>query len=234
MKEEEFRSELKRHGKKPHVVEGLVNSVRVFEEYLHQRGKELDDAAEKDLKDYSVACEAEKKDSTKIKVRGIMLYYSFSGNKSMAQLASKLRESQTAETRKVFQLKDFMGVNIDHIKKLSTLGILDVDQMIEAGKTSNLRKILSQKTAISSQGILELVKLSNLARSSGLKAVRARLYYDAGFDTWEEIARWVPEKMRQKLATYIKETGFKGIPPTPKEAANAVAAAKKMPRIVEW
>lgn len=234
MRKEEFSKELKRRGKKPLVVEGLVNSVRLFEEYLHQKGKELEDAVEKDLKDYAALCEAEKKDSTKVKVRGIMLYYSFLGNKTMTQLANKLRESQTAKTRKVFQIKDFIGVNMDHIKKLSALGITDVKQMVEAGKTPQLRKELSGKTGIPPQSILELVKLSNLARSSGLKAVRARLYHDAGFDTWEEIARWQPEKMREKLSRYIKETGFEGIPPTPKEAANAVATAKKMPRIVEW
>ncbi|MBN2380612.1 DUF4332 domain-containing protein [candidate division WOR-3 bacterium] len=234
MTKEEFRSELKKRGKKPHVVEGLVNSLSLFEEYLHQRGKQLDDASEKDLQDYSLACEAEKKGSTKIMVRGIMLYYSFSGSKTMTQLAGKLRESQTAKTRKVFQLRDFMGVNVDYIKKLSMLGIIDINQMIEAGKTPNCRKELSDKTGIPSQGILELVKLSNLARSSGLKAVRARLYHDAGFDTWEEIAKWDPEKIRERLSGYIKKTDFEGIPPTPKEAANAVATARKMPRIVEW
>jgi hypothetical protein len=231
MKEEEFRKELARSGKKPHVVEGLVNSVKRFEDYL---GRNIEDASEKDLKNYASACEARKKGSTKIEVRGIMLYYSFSENKPMALCASGLREAQTAKTRRAFQLKDFMGVNLDHIKKLSKLGITDVNHMIEAGKTPQLRKELSDKTGIPTGSVLELVKLSNLARSRGLKAVRARLYHDAGFDTWEEIARCDPEKMREKLGRYINETGFDGIPPTPKEAANAVATAKKMPRIIEW
>lgn len=231
MKEEEFRKEMKRRGKKPHVVEGLIYSVKRFEDYL---GRKIEEASERDLKDYARACEARKKDSTKIEVRGIMLYYSFSGNKLMALCAAGLREAQTVKTRKVFQIKDFMGINLDHIEKLSKLGITDVNQIVEAGKTPKSRKDLSQKTGIPHDGILELVKLSNLARSSGLKAVRARLYLDAGFDTWEEIARWDPEKMREKIAEYIKEKGFDGIPPTPKEAANTVTAARKMPRIIEW
>ncbi len=234
MKEEEFRKELARRGKKPHVVQGLINSVRLFEDYLRQRGKVLDDAVENDLEDYVASCEAEKQGSTKVRVRGIMLYYDFKANKPMAKLANKLREAQTAKTRKVFQLKDFMGVNLDHIKELSTRGITDVNQMVEAGKMPQLRKELSQKTGIPAEGVLELVKLSNLARSSGLKAVRARLYHDAGFDTWEEISRWDPGRMREKLSEYIKETGFDGIPPTPKEAANAVTTARKMSRIIVW
>jgi len=229
-----FRKALKKRGKKPHVVDGLVNTVKRFEDFLGKRRNNLENASEKDLQAYADVCEAEKKGSTKTRVRGIMLYYDFKGNNPMALLADSLREAQTAKTRKVFKLKDFLWVNLEHVAKLKELGIADVNQMVDAGRTPGLRKELSAKSGIPVEGILELVKLSNLAQQFAVKGVRARLYHDAGVDTWEKIAARDPREFRKMLIKFVEETGFPGIPPTPKEAAGTVAAAKKISKIVEW
>jgi hypothetical protein len=106
--------------------------------------------------------------------------------------------------------------------------------MLDAGKTGKDRKRLAQETRIPVEGVLELVKLSDLARLPGLKAVRARLYYDAGLDTLDKIAAYDPEEMRKMLAEFVVRTGFKGIPPLPKEASSTVSLAKHLPRIVEY
>ena len=116
MKEEEFKKALKKQGKKEHVVTQLVESIRLFENYLKERQKKgLDEATEEDLRDYAASCEAEKKGSAKIKVRGLILYYDCSGNKSMASLAAEIRQAGTAKRRAAFKLKDFLWVNKDHI-----------------------------------------------------------------------------------------------------------------------
>jgi len=235
MKEEEFRKALKKQGKKEHVVEELIGSFRLFEEYLKtQRKQGLDEATEEDLRDYAALCEEDKQGSARIKIRGVMLYYGLSGNKPMASLANEIRQAGAAKHRAVFKLKDFLWVNEDHVARLKKAGITDINQMLEAGKTPETRKKLAAETGIGLDGILELVKLSNLARSFSVKGIRARLYHDAGVDTWETIARWEPEEFRNMLVKFVEETGFPGIPPTPKEAENTVASAKKMPRIIEW
>ncbi|MFX1474618.1 MAG: DUF4332 domain-containing protein, partial [Promethearchaeota archaeon] len=96
------------------------------------------------------------------------------------------------------------------------------------------RKALAERTSIPLEAILELVKLSDLARIEGLKGIRARLYYDAGVDTLDKLAQWDPEELRAMLQAFVERTGFDGIAPLPKEARNAVAKAKELPRIVEF
>jgi len=82
--------------------------------------------------------------------------------------------------------------------------------------------------------ILELVKLADLSRIVGLKSKRARLYYDAGLDTLDKIAKWDPEEMQQMFAEFVERTGFDGTPPPSSEAAFAVKLAKYLPGIVEY
>jgi hypothetical protein len=78
------------------------------------------------------------------------------------------------------------------------------------------------------------VKLSDPARIPGVKKVRARLYYEAGFDTLAKMATCDPEKLIKISAGFIKKTDFKGIPPTPKEAEHTVALAKYLKKYVEY
>lgn len=82
--------------------------------------------------------------------------------------------------------------------------------------------------------ILELVKLADLSRIVGLKRKRARLYYDAGLDTMDKIAKWDYKEMQQMFVEFVERTGFDGSPPTPSEAACAVKLARYLPRIVEY
>ncbi|MGD8904752.1 MAG: DUF4332 domain-containing protein, partial [Anaerolineae bacterium] len=102
------------------------------------------------------------------------------------------------------------------------------------GRTPGERQRLAERTGIPIDAILELVKLSDLARIQGLKAIRARLYYDAGVDTLEKLARWDPEELRDMLADFVERTGFDGIAPLPKEAASAVATAKRLSKAIEY
>jgi len=106
--------------------------------------------------------------------------------------------------------------------------------MLELGKTRIGRQKLSDKTGIPAEAILEFVKLSDLSRIEGVKNIRARLYYDAGIDTVEKMAKWNPEKLRTYLVEFVKTTGFKGIAPLPKETEHTVETAKKLPKFVEY
>lgn len=196
--------------------------------------KVLNDATEKDLHNYAAACEAAKKGSSKIKFRGIALYFGFMNNKKMASLAAEIREAGTSKDRVAFKLKDFLWVNQTHVANLKSIGITNINQMIEIGRTPEARKKLSSKAGIAADDILELVKLSNLARLSAVKGVRARLYHDSGLDIWEKIALLDAEKLRDVCIRFIEKTGFPGIPPTLKEADYTVESAKTLPRVVEW
>jgi hypothetical protein len=136
--------------------------------------------------------------------------------------------------RNPFKLKEFRGVDAGQIKNLIALGIKNADQMLNAGRTKKQRATLAKETGIPEKNILELVKLSDLARLPGVKGIRARLYYDAGVDSVEKMASQEPEALRIMVTRYVEQTGFDGIPPLPKEVSSTIANAGKLPKVVEY
>jgi hypothetical protein len=139
----------------------------------------------------------------------------------------------TGKKRNPFKLRDFRGVNPEYIARLEGRGIKTTEQMLAAGSTKNQRAILVKETGIPEQALLELVKLSDLARLPGVKGIRARLYYQAGVDSIEKLANWEPEGLQRMVSEYVERTGFEGIPPLPKEVSSTVANAQKLPKVVE-
>jgi hypothetical protein len=231
---DKFRRHLKRKGKKNHVVEDLVSRCNVFEEFLHKRRESsIDDATKKDVQAFFAAIR-DKKDGVNNYLRAISLYYRFKSRSELANLAGSLREQRISATRKPFELRKFRGVNNKHAKLLENEGISNVHQMLGRGKTPHDRQGLSEKTGIPLESILEYVKLSDLSRLGAIKSVRARLYFDAGVDTPDKMARWDPEALRKMLVSFVKRTGFDGIAPLPKELRSAVETARRVKRIVEY
>lgn len=232
MIESGFRQFLKKAGKKPHVVDDLIMQVHRFETFLtgNQRVG-LDTAGRQELQDYVntlAPSEARKQ------LRGLALYYKFTGNNSLAELASAIREQAIAQTRQAFNLRGFRGVDLNAVAKLEAVGIVTVEHMLIAGKTRETREQLSHQTGIALPVLLELVKLSDLSRLGAIKAVRARLYYDAGLDTPARFTHWEPEALRQMLIEFVERTGFKGIAPLPKELRNAITKAQQLPEVVQY
>jgi hypothetical protein len=140
----------------------------------------------------------------------------------------------TEKKRNPFKLRDFRGVDPGFVSKLEAQHIKNAEQMLVAGRTRRQREEISRETGIPGNVLLELVKLSDLARLPGVKGIRARLYYDAGIDSVEKMANWEPEPLRMIVTEYVKQTGFKGIPPLPKEVSSTVANARKLPKVVEF
>jgi len=136
--------------------------------------------------------------------------------------------------RNPFRLREFRGVEPKYVEKLAAAGIKNAEQMLAAGQTAEKRAALAQDTGIPEEAILELVKLSDLARLPGVKGIRARLYYDAGVDCVERMAAWEAEALLALTAEYVERTGFDGIAPLPKEVSSTIANAKRLPRIVEY
>ncbi len=234
--EEAFRQFLKRGGRKPHVVERILRLVHSYEAYLHKYadGKTLDDAAPEDISTYVTWFEEDQETAAKGQLWAIHYYYRYIGNKIMANRVAELRKTLTQKTRKEFRLRDFRGVNVGYVAKLEAAGIRDVQQMRTRGATPSQRVQLASELDIPEEAILELVKLSDLARLPGVKGIRARLYYDAGVDTLEKMAKWDPEGLRLMLIEFVEKTGFDGIAPLPKEATNSVKIAGELPRVIEF
>jgi hypothetical protein len=131
-------------------------------------------------------------------------------------------------------LKDFFGIEKVHIENLRDIGIRNVEQMCAAGATKDARELLADRTGIPLGEILELVKLSDLARIPGVKTIRARLYFEAGIDTVEKIAALEPEVLREQVVAYINQSDFNGVPTFPSEASYTVEKARELPKIIEY
>jgi hypothetical protein len=205
--------------------------VRKFEEYLSRnKNKKLGTETPNDLTDFVIWAEG-KKENVNLLLWVLNRYYSCAPNNLMFCAVNELIGSNYL---KEYNLKDYLGVNHQHTQALRKEGVLTSEHMLMAGQTEEERRKLAEKTGVPPSVILELVKLADLSRIVGLKRKRARLYYDAGLDTLDKIAKWDPEKMHQMFVEFVERTRFDGSPPPPFEASFAVKLAKYLPRIVEY
>lgn len=234
MEAEQFERYLKRGGRSQSAVARCIMFVTEFEDYLRtsRNGTALEEAEPEDLIEFVKSLDREKKTKSKGYLWAIRYYYTFEDNPELSNLAGLLREERIE--RKPFLIIGFMGVNQVYIDALAEHDIRNIDQMLVAGATKLQRSSLAERTAIPHASILEIVKLSDLARIPGVKGIRARLYYDAGFDTVEKIAAIEPEKLRAEVVEYARASGFDGVPTLPAEAIYTVEKARTLPIIVEY
>ena len=141
----------------------------------------------------------------------------------MEMEATKWMAHVQNENRK---LEEFPKVNHSDIEKLSSIGIITVNQFLEASGTIKDQRDIAEKSGASNETISELIKLSILSRFPGIKKIRARLFYEAGLDSYSKIAALEPEEVQQVQKEYIRKTGFKGSVSTYSEALSAVMMAR--------
>jgi predicted flap endonuclease-1-like 5' DNA nuclease len=194
--------------------------VRHFEAYLTAQGKTLETVTPNDIRN-----------SPRGNYLALGMYYEFLSDE---RLSAAAHEAFSAPNFTAFKLNEFMGIRPETVQTLKAHGIVTAKDMLEAGRTPASRASLAQETGLPAEEILELVKLSDQARIGGHKRVRARLFHEAGLDTLDKIAACEPEEIRRIQIEYIRRTDFKGIPSTPREAANSVKMARYLPRIVEY
>lgn len=227
MDEAGFRTFLKKNRRSQSAIERSILFTKGFENYLseHKEGKPLEKATPEDLRSFVLWGETEKK-NIKGYLWGLRYYYEYLSNEEMRWLAGQLRGQRIKRTP--LPLKELRGIPVGYIEKLSSIGIRNVKQMLTAGQTEQDQKALSEKSGVPLEAIEELVKLSDLTRIPGIKGIRARLYYDAGVTTLEQMAQWDPEELRVMLVEFVERTKFEGIAPWPSEARYSVETAKKL------
>jgi len=230
MNETGFIAFMRKNKKSERVVKRYVSYMKIFEGYLLKQGKSIEQATPEDLRDF---VDWGKRESIKVPQHmwAIRTYYEYRPNRLMFNVTRELIGILYMEA---YKLKDFRGVKTEFVEKLASKGIKTAKQMLDAGKTKIDREKLAKETGVPVEYILELVKLSNLARIPGVKQIRARLYYEAGLDTLEKLAGWDPEEMKEMLKEFIEKNNFDGSAPLPKEAVMTVTLARHLPRIVEY
>lgn len=233
MNEEEFRKYLKRRGKKPAVVNRNVVVLKDFISYLlEKRDKDLNCVTIDDIDAFVIEVESGNQ-SVKGYLYVLMNYFHFLGNKELLNHTNALRDERTQKTRRLFPLKEFLNVNQDYVKKFAAIGIKNVNQMLEKGRTKKQRKQMSKQLGIPEGAILELVKLSDITRIGYIKKKLSRLYYEAGLDSPAKIAEFEPKQLHKFFIKFVEETGWDGMVPNLKDLVGNIENARKLPEIVE-
>ena len=234
LNEEEFRKFLKRKGKKAEVIDRNVAAINKFVSFLkEEKNKDLVDVKPTDIDSYVERIEKILKSSAKGSLYVLMNYFKFIENEELLKYTANLREARTKKTRRIFPLKDFYQVNIYHVKKLASVGIRNVEQMLAAGKTIKQRKELAKQLDIPEKGILELVELSDITRIGYVKSKLATLYHSAGFDTPTKIAKFTAEDLYVHFKQFVEKSGWDGMVPNPSDLEHNIKSAKKLKELVE-
>ena len=154
MDQEGFRTFLQRGGRSPSAVKRCIVYVQEFEHYLqaHAPGQVLDEAGIDELEGFVEWIEQEPKTSAKGHLWALRYYFDYVSDEGLRDHASALRQERIQRTP--FPLRRFRGVDPDHAEALADLGIMNVDQMREAGRTPRDRQALAESTGIPPHAIL--------------------------------------------------------------------------------
>ena len=145
-----------------------------------------------------------------------------------------LRREVRSYIPKPVYLQEISGVDSNDVEKLAALGITHSKHFFERGKTRKKREALSASTGISMEDLLELAKLSDLARIRGLGAAFTRLFYEAGAETLEKLSEFDPEILFQKVHAINDEKKLTKTVPPRKDFYQYVEMAKDLPKVVEY
>lgn len=225
---ESFKLFLKKRGKKESVINRNIKTVQIF---LDSQPKTAQVTSE-DITIYVKKLEAEG-GSAKGFLYCMMNYFQFLGDDQMFSYVARLRRERTIKTRRYFQIKDFLGVNMEVVRKLNSANIYDVYQMLEYGRTSEQRQRLVEELDLSMDELVEIVCLSDLTRLGHVKRKLARLYYEVGFRSPIEVVKYTPDELYEHFKSFIQSSGWDGMVPNLKDLENNIQNAKKLEKIID-
>lgn len=227
-----FIQRMRKDKKSQTTIKRHIEFTGTFENYLSDvKNKKIENATPKDLEDFKLWGEKNKLRNLRMYFWSIATYFAYLKKKQMVLKANELMGAIGLDKCK---LDEFRGIKEKFVERLNRNNIKTARQILSVGYTKDGRNGLSKTTNIPVEYILELVKLSDLARIPGVKKIRARLYYESGLDTLEKIAACDAEELKKISAEYIKNFGFDGVPPTAKEAEHTVTMAKYLRKYVEY
>ena len=229
-----FERWLRKKGKKPDVVQRNIHAVERFKDFLKNHcSTTLEMVTPADIDAYVETIEKQKQ-SSRGSLYVLMNYFAYSENSELRNHTATLREARTRKTRRIFPLKEFLDIDQDTVQKLRKIGIRNVEQMLDAGKTVDQRSELARKLDVSEESILELVKLSDLTRLGYVKAKLTRLYYNAGLDCPSKIAAFEPDELHAYFTQFVQETGWDGMVPNPGDLVGNIQNARSLDDVVRY
>jgi len=221
---------LKSAGRSQSAINRSLHALSTFETWLKETSsRTIDD--EISLADLQTFIDAANK-RQKTLLLGLAGVFAFQGKENLETGAMEMRRAMLNKEIKSMRLQDFLGVDQALVASLAEKGMRNAHQLLKACQTHETRQMLAKEIDVPYKDLLDLVKMADLSRIRGVKAVRTRLYLESGFDTLDKLAAQDPMALRCALVKYVDESGFDGIPTLPKECEFTVKMAKKLDRCV--
>jgi len=134
----------------------------------------------------------------------------------------------------VYKIIDIEGVGDVYAEKLTAVGIVKVDDLLQKCATPKGRAELAEQTGISDKLILRWTNHADLFRIKGVGPQFAELLEAAGVDTVKELRHRVPENLFQKLTETNEEKHLVRRVPAAIEVAKMVEQAKELEPVVTY
>lgn len=126
------------------------------------------------------------------------------------------------------------GIGKAYAAKLAGIGISTQEQLLEQCTTPAERKKLIAESGISQTLILKWANRADLARVKGIGAQYADLLECAGVDTVPELGQRNAENLHAKMAEVNEAKNLVRKLPSASQVAGWVAAAKDLPRKINY
>jgi hypothetical protein len=143
------------------------------------------------------------------------------------------REARSYMPKLVF-LRDIPFVDPEAVQRLAEAGILHSKHLFHRAKTPAERGALCSATGIAEETILELVRLSDLARVRGLGPTYVRLLYEAGADCIEALSRWDPVALGQSAHNANQRLSITRSVPGQQDMAAYIAMAHELEKTISY
>lgn len=126
------------------------------------------------------------------------------------------------------------GIDPGHIGRLASVGIKDTMRLFDCAKDELDRAQLARQTEVPDDVLLELLKLSDVARAPYVGPAFARLLIESGVDTIARLAAQSPESLRERLVATKHETGvYRASIPGVEDMASWLNTVRRLPRAIE-
>lgn len=145
-----------------------------------------------------------------------------------------LRRKVTSYLPKPVPLAKIPGVDLAHVKALADAGIKHTKHLFDRAQTPADRAALAAQIGVPNDVLLELVKLSDLARIYGMGPVFMRLFYDAGADSLEALLTWDAESLDAKMRAINEERQLTQAHWALKDIAYAIEVARQLPKAIDY
>jgi len=223
-----FEIDEQERGLRKSLTEKAIKEVARLEGFLALRSKGLETTTIIDLEEYL----EERTMSTValLDVHGLGRYFKYLGNDAVVQAIAELRLRYTTP----FKLNGLLDVDPAHIAALESMGIRTNNQLLRRGTTTKARAQLAQDAGIPKQAMEKIARLSDLVRMRGVRAIRAKLYFDMGIQTVVQMAQWSPQELVKAAQEYVEHSDYEGIATLPKEARFTVDLANRLPQLADF